>query len=114
VLALGAVLVAGTLSMLSLGFIIGSFAANQEAAQAITFIISFPMMFLGGSYFATDNAPTFLQPVISALPLTHLNDALRQIINNGASLATVQNDVLLLLGWTVVGLALATRAFRWT
>lgn len=111
VLALAVVV--GALSMMAIGFVIGSFAKNQDVAQAISLVISFPMMFLGGSYFSTDGAPAALQPVINALPLSHLNDALRQIINNGASLATVQNDLLILLAWLVTGLILATRAFRW-
>jgi ABC-2 type transport system permease protein len=105
--------VVGTASMMAIGFVIGSFAKNQDVAQAISLTISFPMMFLGGSYFSTDGAPAALQPVINALPLSHLNDALRQIINNGASLAAVQNDLLILLAWLVAGLILATRAFRW-
>ena len=48
------------------------------------------MMFLSGSYFPTDSAPAFLTPLIKAMPLTYLNDALRQIINNGASLGGVR------------------------
>jgi ABC-2 type transport system permease protein len=106
-------LVVGTLSMLAIGYVVGSFAKNQDVAQSISLLINFPMMFLSGSYFATDNAPAALQPVINALPLTHLNDALRQIINNGASLASIQTDLLILLAWMVAGLLLATRAFRW-
>ncbi len=110
---LGVTVAIGSLSMMAIGFIVGSFARTQEVAQSINLVISFPMMFLGGSYFSTAGAPPALQPVINALPLTHLNDALRQIINNGASLATVQNDLLILLAWMVAGLLLATRAFRW-
>ena len=106
-------LVLGTMSMLAIGYAIGSFAKNQDVAQAIALVITFPMMFLSGSYFSTDNAPPALQPVINALPLTHLNDALRQVINNGASLASIQTDLLILAAWVVAGLLLATRAFRW-
>jgi ABC-2 type transport system permease protein len=111
--ALGLTIAVGALAMLAIGFVIGSFATTPDTAQAIMFLITFPMTFLGGSYFATDNAPSFLKPVINALPLTHLNDAVRQIINNGASLATVQTDLLILLAWLVAGLLLSTRAFRW-
>ncbi|HEY7835526.1 MAG TPA: ABC transporter permease [Ktedonobacterales bacterium] len=111
---LGLVVALGALTMLSLGFVIGSFAPTQDAAQAINFLISFPMMFLGGSYFPTSSAPPWLAPVIHALPLTHLNDALRQIINNGASFATIQTDVIILLAWLVAALVLSVRAFRWT
>jgi len=112
--ALALVIMVGATAMMAIGFIVGSFARSEDAAQSIFFLVSFPMMFLGGSYFSVAGAPAFLQPVINFLPLTHLNDALRQIINNGASLAAVQSDVLILLAWTVVGLFLATRAFRWS
>ncbi|MGO8947296.1 MAG: ABC transporter permease [Ktedonobacterales bacterium] len=112
--ALALVVVVGALAMMAIGFIVGSFARSEDVAQSIVFLISFPMMFLGGSYFSVAGAPSFLQPIINFLPLTHLNDALRQIINNGASLAAVQSDVLILLAWTVIGLVLATRAFRWS
>jgi ABC-2 type transport system permease protein len=111
---LALVVVVGATAMMAIGFIVGSFARSEDAAQSIFFLISFPMMFLGGSYFSVASAPAFLQPIINFLPLTHLNDALRQIINNGASLAAVQSDLLILLAWTMVGLFLATRAFRWS
>ena len=113
-LALSVLVIVGSLAMLSIGFVIGSFTKKAEAAQTISTLISFPMMFLGGSYFSTAGAPDFLQPVIQALPLTHINDALRQVINNGASLASVQSDVYILLAWTIAGLLLASRAFRWS
>jgi ABC-2 type transport system permease protein len=112
-LALGLVVALGSLAMLSVGFVIGSFARSQEVAQTLNFLISFPMMFLGGSYFPTTSAPAFLAPVIKAMPLTYLNDALRGIINNGAGLAATQTDVLVLAAWMVVALIVSVRAFRW-
>ena len=114
-LALLATMTLGSLTLLSLGFVIGSFARTESVAQSISTLISFPMMFLSGSYFPTDNAPAFLAPVIKALPLSYLNDALRQIINNGASLtaSAVQGDLLVLAAWLLVALLLSTRAFRW-
>jgi ABC-2 type transport system permease protein len=110
-LALAVVL--GSLAMLAVGFVIGSFARSVEVAQALTFLISFPMMFLGGSYFPTSGAPDFLAPVIKALPLSYLNDALRAIINNGADLAAVQTELLVLAAWMVAALIVSIRAFRW-
>lgn len=112
-LALGTAVVLGSLALLAIGFAIGSFAKSPEVANAASFLISFPMMFLSGSYFPTDSAPGFLMPVIRALPLTYLNDALRQIVNNGADLAGVQTDILILAAWMVAALLLSTRAFRW-
>ncbi|HKV85120.1 MAG TPA: ABC transporter permease, partial [Ktedonobacterales bacterium] len=103
----------GALTMMSLGFVAGSFAKTPEAAQSVMFLVSFPMMFLGGSYFPTSNPPAFLAPVIKAMPLSYLNDALRQIINNGAGFAGVQHDALILVAWMVAALLFSTRAFRW-
>ena len=111
--ALLAMVGVGALTMMSLGFIAGSFAKTPEAAQGVVFLVSFPMMFLGGSYFPTSGAPAFLSPVIKAMPLSYLNDALRQIINNGAGLAAVQHDLLILLAWMVAALLFSARAFRW-
>ncbi len=114
-LALLATMTLGSLTLLSLGFVIGAFARTATIAQAISTLISFPMMFLSGSYFPTNNAPAFLAPVIKALPLSYLNDALRQIINNGAGLtaSAVQGDLLVLAAWMLAALLLSTRAFRW-
>jgi ABC-2 type transport system permease protein len=110
---LGLMVVLGAFTMLALGFVVGSFAPTQDAAQSISFLVSFPMMFLAGSYFPTNGAPAFLVPVIRAMPLTHLNDALRQIMNGGASFAAIQSDAMVLAAWLVAALILSARAFRW-
>jgi ABC-2 type transport system permease protein len=112
--ALLAVVSVGALTMMALGFVAGSFARTSEAAQAVTFLVSFPMMFLGGSYFPTDSAPTFLAPVVKAMPLSYLNDALRQIVNNGANFAGISTDLMVLAAWAVAALLVSARAFRWS
>jgi ABC-2 type transport system permease protein len=113
-LALGVTVALGALALQGVGFVVGSLARTPEIANALFFLISFPMMFLSGSYFPTDSAPAFLSPIIKALPLTYLNDALRQIINNGASLSAVRVDLLIITAWLVVAVALSARAFRWS
>jgi ABC-2 type transport system permease protein len=107
-------LVLGVLCILAMSFGVSSIAKNAEAAQGIGFLISFPMMFLGGTYFSVSNAPDFLKPVINIMPLTHLNEALRQIINNGASWNTIQFHLLILAGWVIVGFLFSMRTFRWS
>jgi ABC-2 type transport system permease protein len=112
-LALALVVTLGALAMLSIGFVIGSLARSEEVAQTLNILISFPMMFLSGTYFPTTGAPAFLAPIIKIMPLTYLNDALRGIINNGASLAAIQADLLVLGAWMAVALIVSVRAFRW-
>ena len=111
--ALGLLVVVATLAILAFGFVIGAFVPKSESAQAVSTLIAFPMMFLGGSYFDTSAAPGFLRPVIQAMPLTHINEALRQIMLFGAGIADLQRQFVILLAWLVVSLLVATRTFRW-
>lgn len=110
---LGLVIVLSTLAILAFGFVIGALVPKSESAQAVSTLIAFPMMFLGGSYFDTAQAPQYLQPLVQALPLTHINDALRQVMIFGGGWSTVQQSLLVLLGWLVLSFALAVRTFRW-
>ena len=110
---LGLLIVVATLAILAFGFVIGSFVPRSESAQSVSTLIAFPMMFLGGSYFDTAAAPDFLQPIIQAMPLTHINEALRQIMLFGADLADLQRQFLILIAWLVASLLVAVRAFRW-
>ncbi len=111
--ALGAVVIVATLAILAFGFVIGAFVPKSEGAQAISTLAAFPMMFLGGSYFDTTAAPAFLRPLVRAMPLTHINEALRQIMIYGATLRDVQGQLAILLAWPVASLLVATRFFRW-
>ena len=105
--------VLGALTMLAIGFAIASFVKKSEAAQPLILLISFPMMFLGGSYFPVNGVTGFMQTLVHALPLYYLNDALRQVINNGVGFAVIQTAALVLLAWIVASLLVTWRAFRW-
>lgn len=106
-------IILGSLSMMSIGFLIGSFVPKTESANAVTMMISFPMMFLSGSYFPVDGAPKFLEPLIRVLPLTHLNEALRSVFNSQVVLWDIQTAVLVLLAWIAGSILVSSRVFRW-
>jgi ABC-type multidrug transport system permease subunit len=72
-----------------------------------------PMWLLSGVFFSATNFPAALQPVIQALPLTALNDALRAVILEGATLGAIQAELWILTAWTVATFAAALRIFRW-
>ncbi len=103
----------GALTMLAIGFAISCFVKKSEATQAIVLLISFPMMFLGGSYFPVSNAPSVMQPIIHAMPLYYLNQALLQITWNAAGWAAIQTSVLVMLAWIVASMFIVWRAFKW-
>jgi ABC-type multidrug transport system permease subunit len=54
-----------------------------------------------------------MQPLVQAIPLTAANNALRALMNDGASLAGVALPLAILVAWGVLSFALALRWFRW-
>lgn len=110
---LALVVILGALTLLAIGFAIASFVKKSEAANSVLLLVSFPMMFLGGSYFDVNGAPGFLQPLIHAMPLYYLNDALRQVINNDAGWSAIQTGVLVMVAWIVASMLVVWRAFKW-
>jgi ABC-type multidrug transport system permease subunit len=64
-------------------------------------------------FFSAQRFPAVAQPVIRALPLTAVNDALRGHMLQGASLMELAPQLLTLLTWLVVCFTLALKLFRW-
>jgi len=110
---LALVVIVGVLTLLAIGFAIASFVKRSEAANSMLLLVSFPMMFLGGSYFNVNGAPSFLQPLIHILPLYYLNEALRQVIYNGTGWSAIQTSVLVMLAWMVASMLVVWRGFKW-
>jgi ABC-2 type transport system permease protein len=72
------------------------------------------MWLLSGIFFSSERFPSVAQPLIRALPLTALNDSLRAVMQEGATLASQLPQIGILAAWAVVTFALALRWFRWT
>ena len=94
--------VLGAMAFLALGYVIASFAKTEDAANGMTSMIQFPMMFLSGAFFRIDDMPQFLQVVARLIPLTYLADALRQVMVGGVAFAPLGICALVLLraGWS--------------
>jgi len=106
-------LVAGTLSFMSLGLLAGALARTPEGAVNLANFVVLPMAFLSGSFFALDSAPAWLKAISEVMPLRHLNDAMMDVMVRGLGWSTVVAPMGILLGFAiVVGLA-AVRLFRW-
>lgn len=102
----------GVLCMLSLGYTIASFARSVQAFGAVQQLVTFPMLFLGRSYFPIDPSPA-LAPIVEFVPLTHLNDALREVINHDAGPGDLWVSWIVLLAWAAAGYLVSMRVFRW-
>lgn len=113
-LSIAALSLVGALSFGGLGLLVASRARTFEAISGLLNVLMLPMWIFSGVFFASANFPDVLQPFIQALPLTALNDSLRAVILDGASIAAVADEVLLLGAWGVAPFAIALRIFRWT
>ncbi len=103
---------AGSVLFLCLGFAVTGFVATENAAPAVMQLVTLPQMFLSGVFFSREAVPAFLRPISDVLPLTFLNDALRQVAIAGASLADVGGDLLGIALWSVVLFVIAFRFFK--
>src|SRR3989304_3925007 len=102
----------GVMAMLSIGYVVASLVKTVTSVNAVINLVAFPMMFLGGCYFPLEPPPA-LKPVIEAIPLTHLNDALREGVNQGGGLGDIWLSWGIPAAWGVGGFGLSMRLFRW-
>jgi ABC-2 type transport system permease protein len=105
--------VLGAVSFLALGYVLAAFTRTEEAANGITQVVQFPMMFLSGVFFPIEAMPQFLQSIARLIPLTYLADALRQVMVGGTPFAPLAVCAAVLFGWLVVCFAIASRKFQW-
>jgi ABC-2 type transport system permease protein len=102
----------GSVLFLTIGFALAGWAETENQVPAIAQLITLPQFFFSGVFFSKEAAPALIRPLTNLLPLTFLNDALREISVQGASLWDVRGSLLGLVVWTGIGLVLAIRFFR--
>jgi ABC-2 type transport system permease protein len=110
-LALLAVL--GALSMIALGLTIAARFSSDELVGGLLNLLTWPMMLLSGIWFSLEGSPRWVQWVADVFPLTHLLDAARAVMLDGAGLAQIAPHLLYLAATTLVFLAIGAWSFRW-
>ncbi len=113
ILALAAVAFLGSLTFAGIGLLVAARPQTIEGVSGWMNLVQLPMWLASGSFFSYERFPAAAQPLIRALPLTALNDALRAVINDGAPLAATAPKLLVMAAWAAVSFALALRLFRW-
>src|SRR5688572_28090927 len=108
-----AVSLLGALAFSGLGLLTAARPRTIEGVSGIMNLVMVPMWIFSGIFFSTERFPAAMQPFIQALPLTALNDALRAVMLDGASLAAVLPELALLAVWGTVSFVLALKLFRW-
>jgi ABC-2 type transport system permease protein len=103
----------GSLSFSALGLLIASRPRTIEAASGLMNLVMMPMWIVSGVFFSAQRFPDVVQPVIRALPLTAIIDALRLQMLQGANLAQLAPQMATLSAWLVICFAMALKLFRW-
>ena len=111
--ALIAISILGALAFSALGLLVASRVQTIEAVSGLANVIMVPMWILSGVFFSSQRFPDMVQPVIKALPLTAVIDALRANMLQGAGLAQMAPQAGVLGAWAVVCFVAALRLFRW-
>jgi len=95
------------------GFIVSGVAKNESTIPPLANIFTLPQFLLAGTFFSIDNFPSWMQPFCKILPLTHFNNAMRDIAFEGNSLLDSWGDISILLIWIVIVYAIAFKTFKW-
>jgi ABC-2 type transport system permease protein len=105
-------LLLGPVMFVSLGLLLGSVSKSPESAAVVGNLVTFPMMFLSGTFFPVSEFPGYLQTVAHFLPLYYVIDGMNQtMIFDNSSLAL--NDIAVVGVLAVVFFVAAILAFRW-
>ena len=104
----------GAVSFGGIGLLTASRAQKIESVSGLINVVMMPMWIFSGVFFSYERFPKAILPAIRALPLTALNDALRAVILQGASLSAQFGRIAILVIWGGVSFVLALRWFRWS
>jgi len=111
--ALVILIVYGAACFGGLGLLVASRAKTIETVSGLMNLVMLPMYIMSGVFFSSEKFPDWMQPLIQALPLTAMNDALRGVMLEGKGLPELWSELLVLGVWGVIPFAVALKIFRW-
>lgn len=103
----------GLVVFMGFGFIVSGLAKNDSTIPPFANLITLPQFLIGGTFFSISVFPVWLQWVAKIMPLTHLNEALRDVAFEGKSLWDVRWEIGILLLWGIVIYTIAVKVFKW-
>jgi ABC-type multidrug transport system permease subunit len=103
----------GGFAFSGIGLLTASRARTIEAVSGLMNLVMMPMWLCSGVFFSYERFPDAVKPIIRALPLTVLTDALRAVINDAMPLTSIAPALITLLLWAVVTFSIGLKIFRW-
>ncbi|WMS86935.1 ABC transporter permease [Pleionea litopenaei] len=107
------ILALGTASLVALGLLVAARLQSEELTGGLLNMASWPMMLLSGVWFSLEGAPQWVQSAAQLLPLTHMIDALRAVMIDGAGIQEVAWHLMILTLMTIVFVTLGAKFFSW-
>jgi ABC-2 type transport system permease protein len=105
-------LLAGPFLFVSLGMLVGTASNSPESAAVVGNLVTFPMMFLSGTFFPINMMPAGLQTVAHVFPLFYVVQGLNNVMTYG-NVGPALVDLVVLLAIAIVVFGLAVRLFKW-
>ncbi|WP_100914163.1 ABC transporter permease [Pseudoalteromonas spongiae] len=97
---------------LVLGLIISTIAKSQLQAMQLTVFVLLPSILLSGFMFPYEGMPEVAQYIAEGLPATHYIRAMRAIVLRDVEVSEMTYDALWLMGFTLLGLFIASLRFK--
>jgi ABC-type multidrug transport system permease subunit len=105
--------VLGALSMVAMGLTIAARFSSEEVVGGLLNLLTWPMMLLSGVWYSLEGSPRWVQWIASLFPLTHVLNAARAVMIDGAGLPEISTDLMYLGVTALVFLALGAWSFKW-
>ncbi len=105
--------IVGNLAIIGISLLMAARTANEELANGLLNLISFPMLLLSELWFSLDASPDWLASISNWLPLTHIVKAARAVMLEGATLTDISAHLIVLALMATVFITLAAKMFRW-
>jgi ABC-2 type transport system permease protein len=103
----------GAAAFCGLGYALSTFADSADSAQPMIQLITFPLFFISGIWIPLAELPQALQVIAKVFPVEHVADLVHRAYVGVVPVGPVAVDVAILLGWAVLGAAVAARRFVW-
>jgi len=107
------VLLTGCIAMISMGLMMAARVTSEELAGGMLNMVTWPMMMLSGVWFSLEAASDWIRSIATLFPLTHMLDAARAIMLDGAGLPQIVPQLSMMLGMSALFLLVAAVMFRW-
>jgi len=103
----------GCINLICCGLVVAARISSEEVANGVLNLFSWPMMFLSGVWFSLEGAHPWMQKFALILPLTHVTDAARKVMIDGAGIVEISDHLLVLGVSSVILLFIGAKIFQW-